>query len=102
MTSTPSPRHPSRKPIRLPSEAYREAGSAWLVTIGTEGRVPVFADPVLATGVVALLRERCAALGSDLDAFCLMPNHAHLLVRVSPTSLVDVVREFKSRSTQLW
>ena len=91
-----------RKRIRLPAGAYLEPGSAWLVTIGVDGRRPVFAEPAFAGEVTMLLRERCAALGAPLDAYCLMPDHAHLLVEVTTGNLIETVRDAKSRSTQLW
>ena len=93
---------PERKRIRLPADAYLIPGSGWLVTIGTAERAAVFADRPLAEAVAVLLSERCAALGAVLDAYCLMPDHAHLLVQVADRGLVDVVRDLKSRSTRLW
>ena len=94
---------PERKRIRLPADAYREAGSAWLVTIGTAGRVAVFADVGVGRDVVAVFRDRCRARRVGLDAVCLMPDHAHLLVQIMDGArLVDVVGDLKSNSTRRW
>ncbi len=93
---------PSRKPIRLPAGAYAVPGSAWLVTIGAADRAHVFADHALARAVTALLEERCPAMGATLDAYCLMPDHAHLLLQITTGNLIDVVRDAKSRTTHLW
>jgi len=93
---------PERKRIRLPSGAYLIPGSAWLVTIDTADRAAHFADADLAHQVADLLCNRCLALGATLDAYCLMPDHAHVLVQIGRTGLVDLVRDVKSRSTRIW
>lgn len=73
---------PIRKPIRLRPGAYLENGSVWLVTIGAADREHVFVDHDLAHDVANPLRERCDAMGADLYAYSLMPNHLHLLLQV--------------------
>ena len=99
MTSSPAP---SRKPIRLPDAAYAVPGSAWLITIGTAGRIPAFTDPALADAVTSLIETRCTVMGSSLEAYCLMPDHLHLLLHVTEGNLTDIVRDIKSRTTRLW
>jgi REP element-mobilizing transposase RayT len=91
-----------RKRIRLDLDAYRVPGSAWFVTIGCAGRVPAFADPGFAAAVAGLLVARCAALGTGLHLWCLMPDHAHLIVAIRTTGLVDLLQDVKGRSTRLW
>jgi REP element-mobilizing transposase RayT len=90
--------------IRLNLEAYRIAGTAWLVTIGTANRAPVFANLALGTDVGAMIEERCAKRGAVLDAYCLMPDHAHCIIQVTTqgAGLVDVIRDVKSCSTRVW
>ena len=41
-------------------------------------------------------------MAGSLDLYCLMPDHAHLLIQITGISLVDVIRDIKSRSTRLW
>jgi REP element-mobilizing transposase RayT len=94
--------HRQRKSIRLPAEAYLVPGSAWLVTIGSHGRKPVFADERLSSDVAATIRARCTARGAVLDVYCLMPDHAHLLLQVTATGLVDIVGDLKSCATRTW
>lgn len=91
-----------RARIRLPHAAYSMPGSAWLVTIGTAGRASVFANEDIARAMAALMEERCVLGGVALDAYCLMPDHGHLLIQVTTGNLVDVIRDIKSRSTRLW
>ncbi|MGH2535381.1 MAG: REP-associated tyrosine transposase [Thermomicrobiales bacterium] len=94
---------PSRKTIRLPAGAYREAGSAWHVTLGTIDReARVFADRALAGAVVAAIEERCAARDAGLDLCCLMPDHCHMVIQIKTTGLIDVMGDVKSRTTRIW
>ncbi|MGH2533571.1 MAG: REP-associated tyrosine transposase [Thermomicrobiales bacterium] len=87
----------------MPTAAYREAGSAWHVTIGTENReARVFAEPELARSVVAAIAERCAARDAGVDLCCLMPDHCHLIIQIKTTGLVDVIGDVKSRTTRVW
>lgn len=93
-----------RKRIRLPLESYLVPGSGWLVTIGTKDRAPVFADHGFGLAVADVLRVRSAARRAILDAFCLMPDHAHLLVQIMTdgAGLVDLVSDLKSCTTRAW
>lgn len=93
-----------RKRIRLPLESYLVPGTGWLVTIGTKDRTPVFADQTLGLVVTDAFRARSAARGVILDAFCLMLDHAHLLVQITSggAGLVDLIGDLKSCSTRAW
>lgn len=93
-----------RKRIRLPLDSYLVPGTGWLVTIGTKDRAPVFADHELGWAVADIVRSRSAARGAILDAYCLMPNHAHLLVQVTSdgAGLVDLIGDLKSCSMRAW
>ena len=93
---------PKRKPIRLPSDTYRDSASTWLVTIATKDRRPVFADAAFADAFGTLSRERITDANADLLLACLMPDHVHLIVQIGAVSLVDIARDLKSRSTRLW
>ena len=99
MTNKP---HPERKRIRLPADAYLVPGSAWLVTIGAHARAAVFANHALARDVAAIIQSRCAARGAILDVYCLMPDHAHLLLQSTKAGLVDAIGDLKSNSTRAW
>ncbi len=94
--------HPQRKSLRLPAPAYKEPGSACLVTIGTHDRAAVFIDHDLGAAVASILRSRVKARDAVLDAFCLMPDHAHVIVQIVKTGLADVIGDAKSCSTRAW
>ncbi len=92
----------ARRQIRLPADAYLVPGRAWLVTVGTKDRMRIYDDPYLATDTTAAIRERCAVRGIGLAAYCLMPDHLHLLLQVIGTGVDDVVGDVKSRTTRVW
>jgi putative transposase len=79
---------------------YRERGRIFSVTIGLASRVPVFTDMDFGRECVELLRNSCNELGFHCFAYCLMPDHVHLLVSVKgDQSLTRLVGSWKSRCT---
>jgi REP element-mobilizing transposase RayT len=69
-----------RRPIRLDASVYREAGQVFSVTIGTSPRAPVFDQQEWALECIDRLRALHRELGNSVYAYCLMPDHVHLLV----------------------
>jgi REP-associated tyrosine transposase len=70
---------PVRKRPRLGRKTYR--GRGWFfVTACCEGRRPVFADPHFALRLIDRLRSLASVHGFHVHAFCVMPDHVHLLV----------------------
>lgn len=55
-------------------------------------RQRIFADAAGYGRYVALLEEGVARFGHDLLAFCLMPNHAHLVIRTQEVPVSEVVQ----------
>lgn len=72
---------PARKSIRLPPDVYKVPGRIFSITIGTMPRTPVFADVGFGRACVNLLREVREKQGLLVYAYCLMPDHVHLLAR---------------------
>jgi len=88
---------PQRKRLRLAADLYAEPGRAFSVTIGTAPRLPVFADLDFGMDCVALLKRHCVKTATRCYAYCLMPDHAHLLVGVGlRTPLSTFVGTWKS------
>ena len=86
-----------RKPIRLPPEVYGVPGRIFSITIGTMPRAPVFADVAFGRACIALLRDVHDNRGLLVYAYCLMPDHVHLLVAtVTCKSIVTAIRAWKS------
>jgi len=106
----PLPRHfweiapPNNR--RLSPEVYATAGQSCFFTIrASPGRTP-FIDPDLAYIVVdCLLAQRHKSL-CQLDVYCVMPDHVHLVVTplgvgASSLSYVDRVKGWSSRRLRL-
>jgi putative transposase len=85
----------------------------YLITIVTHERVALLSDATLAAGLAAQIPRRFGSCGFDVVAYCLMPDHVHLLLQgTAPDSdLREAVRrwkqvtgyEFKSRTGSfLW
>jgi putative transposase len=82
--------------------------------INTNRHTPAFADRRWAARACDLLLERSRIEGFDLEAYCVMPDHVHILIAgetEQPTDLQRFVRIYKQRlgyeykqatSAQLW
>ena len=68
-----------RKKIRLAPDAYRGM-RLYFVTICTEKRHPVFAKEPVGKWMVAWLIRLAARHGFAVHAYCVMPDHVHLLL----------------------
>ena len=89
-------RFPTRRKIRLPLPVYCE-GHAFLVTIGAAKRFPWFrVHPTAADLVVTVLSETARSRASALYAWCVMPDHVHLLLEDG--DIVEFIRLFKGRA----
>jgi len=73
------PALPRRKGNRLPPQVYRQGGSFFLTTT-VRNRRQAFSDPDAATCCLSALREVATKLNVEIDTYCLMPDHVHLLV----------------------
>ena len=89
--------NPQRRRIRLPAGVYAELGLICSITIAVKGRAPVFACPAVAAAAVDVLRRHAAATGVPVYAWCVMPDHVHLVLGASPTcDIVTFVGQFKN------
>jgi REP element-mobilizing transposase RayT len=88
---------PSRRRLRLDPAVYAEPGRSFSVTIGTSPRQDVFSDVAFGRACVDRLATEAARCAMDILAYCLMPDHAHLLARVrGPTPLPAFIQAWKS------
>jgi len=89
-----NPHHQSRmfrhKNIRLPLDRY--VGTAWFfVTFCCENRNKIFLNPTRAQWLLDNLRSEALSHALAIHAYCVMPDHVHLLSRgLTPTS--DLLR----------
>ena len=88
---------PRRRRMRLGASVYREPGQVFSVTIGTDPRRAVFADAAFGLECVRLLKRSCADARARVHAYCLMPDHVHLLIGVGDREgLARIVGGWKS------
>ena len=86
---------PARKKIRLDPASYHQ-GHAFFVTTTTYMRYPWFSTyPELAQETVELLTRLAADRGSMLYAWCIMPEHIHLLLQ--DNNIIEFVRMIKGK-----
>ena len=89
--------NPQRRRIRLAAAVYAELGAICSITTAVKGRAPVFASPAVAAAAVHVLRRHAAATGVPVYAWCVMPDHVHLILGASPIcDIVTFVGQFKN------
>ncbi len=92
-----------RKSIRLPASVYATEGMVFSITIGTRPRAPIFENLEFGSACIAVLRGLRTATGASVHAYCLMPDHVHLLVGASERiSVVAFVQRWKSLCYREW
>jgi len=87
----------------LDASVYAEPFRPVFLTIRAAGGSVPFVDPLLNRRIVdALLRERLRSRCA-LYAYCLMPNHMHVLVAPldGGASVLDMLRRFKGAATRI-
>lgn len=67
------------------------------ITQRAAGKEPLFIEDSDYLFMLGLLKEISLKYGIALYAFCLMPNHVHLLLRPEDTILFDAMRDLFSR-----
>ena len=89
--------YPTRKRIRLPRIVYRQ-GHIIFLTITTHQRHNWFRlYPALCLQAVELLNKLTSDRASTLYAWCILPDHMHLLI--NDQDMVEYVRLLKGRLT---
>ncbi len=88
-----------RKVARLPPENYL-GRQTYFVTICCDHRAPYLAEKTTAQRVLSLLLECAANHSYLLHAYCLMPDHLHILVEGAHgrCDLLEFIRLFKQRA----
>jgi putative transposase len=84
-----------RKNIRLDRKAYEIPSQIFSITICTWNRRRLFEIDTHAKIVVSSLETGPFGHGAKRFAFCLMPDHLHLLVAPHNGNLVDLINRWK-------
>ena len=91
-----------RRRIRLEASIYRAHGQVVSITTCVADRLPVFEDLDFGHLCIEELRELSNQTGVKVLGFCLMPDHAHLLLGTGEgASVVGFMRAWKSRCYHL-
>jgi|SRR5689334_14537403 len=88
-----------RRVARLNSENYLGC-QPYFITICCDHRKPYLSNAETARGVLNVLFDCASNSSFALHAYCLMPDHLHLLVQGSSdrANLLEFIRVFKSRT----
>jgi putative transposase len=88
----------NRKSPRLPSDEYLGPLAAHVVIV-TRQRLPLFREDELAATCLKALENSTETYQAILHAYCLMPDHVHMLIEIPESvSLEAVVHHFKTTS----
>jgi putative transposase len=86
-----------RKNIRLAPQNYRGGRRLYFITLCFHNRRPRGANPRIANWLIDKLRTHAAACEFFIHAFCVMPDHIHVLAAASSetSNLIKFVEAFK-------
>jgi len=88
---------PQRRRIRLNKAMYSEQDIVFSITVCVRDREPIFARAPLAVAAVRVLSEPAEQVAAPVYAWCIVPNHVHLVMSAAPTcDVVTLVGRFKS------
>ncbi len=90
----------SHRKIRRVFRAKRKLNAPVLVSHITQraaGKEPLFLEDSDYLNMLILLKSCSRKYAIDMYAFCLMPNHVHLLIRPEKDNLYDATRDLFSR-----
>jgi putative transposase len=88
------------KDIRLPPDRY--VGKNWVfVTMCCANRRKFFTTPKIGTWLLAILRRDATTHDFAVHAYCLMPDHIHLLLEgLQPDcNLLDFIKALKTKTS---
>jgi len=85
-----------RKNIRFPRNEY-VGRRIYFITICTENRLPIFQNAARAKTSIELLKSVSSSMHFHVHAFCMMPDHVHILVeaKTDTSDLVKFVARWK-------
>jgi putative transposase len=91
------PLFPQRRRTRLPRANYARSGNVCSITVAVDDRRPVFSRRDVAADAVDVLKAHARKTGVLVHAYCIMPDHVHLVLEASATcDIVTFVGQFKN------
>jgi REP element-mobilizing transposase RayT len=101
LTNKPAALNKRRKNIRLPNQIYELSSQIFSVTICVQGRRPIFKNEKWAKTLLGSLNTGLIAKQTEQYAWCLMPDHFHLLISPRGANLSDIQSAWKSYTAHL-
>jgi putative transposase len=97
------PPFPQRRPTRLRDFDYGTPNIVVFVTASTRGERNLFVEPDVNRAIVRCFLEERERLGHSIFAYCLMPDHYHLLCspNQSGTPITRLIGGINSKITRL-
>ncbi len=87
-----------RKRIRLDRSHYQDPARVCFITIIASEKRSIFDDERLARSAIAILCRHAEMKGILVHAYCVMPEHIHLLLQtIEACDLCEFVGKLKSR-----
>ena len=90
-----------RKNIRLPREQYEMPSRIFSITICTDNRRMLFSNRTLAGKIADTLSSGPFGRLTKHYAWCLMPDHLHLLISPVAENLIPLISGWKSYTANL-
>jgi len=85
------PRLKEKSPYAMPDTIVH-------LIIGTHAKKPYFSDPKLADSLISIMKQVSLENGNRIYAYCVMPDHVHILVDASDKcGVIDFVKVVKGR-----
>lgn len=96
---TPYKTFGKRRSLRIPGCDYSES-RAYHITWGTYHRRELLGSEGLSAEVCRILEEEAVRTLTDLYAFCVMPDHVHVLLQPNNSDVIQYVKAVKGKSTR--
>ena len=90
-----------QRSLRLPGYDYRES-RVYHITWGTHHRQKLLESTDLAAEVIRILEAEAIHTYSDLYAFCVMPDHVHILLQPHASDLIQYAQAVKGKTTRAY
>ena len=88
-----------RRSLRLIGQDYSET-RAYHVTWDTHKRTARLASRPLASEVLRTLEQEARRTQTDLYAYCVMPDHVHVLLQCHGADLIQYIQAVKGKTTR--
>ena len=75
-------------------------GGRYFITTAARARAPFFGEPVLRFVLLKDLIITLVLKGATLTTLALLPDHIHMIIRISSVNPSEIMRSFKSNSSR--